>query len=370
MPTNSHVRWWNDTNEQNLLQNLMTEAIQFYGLEVIYLPRSLRREDLLYNEDILSKFTSTYPIEVYLKNVNGWDGQGDFLSKFGLRIDDKISIMISRERFDEIVPRARTTTGQITAAADGTTVTGNNTKFLSELKVGDEITTTSSGQTRTISAITNSTSLTVSVAFTSVVTTEYFSVDTAADAVLPPSRPMEGDLIYFPTPINTIMEVRFVEHEKAQGQFYPLGKLTHYSVTCESWNYSHELIQTGDEDVDALAPKFEYQLDLELSAASGSGTYTDGESVYQGPSLADATASGVVVSWDATNLVLRISNLTGDFATETLVRGASSAASYYLGEAPNKLLLPASKTADNTYLNEQDNDIIDTREVHRIFGES
>ena len=146
--------------------------------------------------------------------------------------------------------------------------------------------------------------------------------------------------------------------------------MTHYSVTCESWNYSHELIQTGDEDVDALAPKFEYQLDLELSAASGSGTYTDGESVYQGPSLADATASGVVVSWDATNLVLRISNLTGDFATETLVRGASSAASYYLGEAPNKLLLPASKTADNTYLNEQDNDIIDTREVHRIFGES
>lgn len=370
MPTNSHVRWWNDTNEQNLLQNLMTEAIQFYGLEVIYLPRSLRREDLLYSEDILSKFTSTYPIEVYLKNVNGWDGQGDFLSKFGLRIDDKISIMISRERFDEIVPRTRTTTGQITAAAGDTTVTGNNTKFQSELNAGDEITTTSSGQTRTINSITNSTSLTVSVAFTSVVTAEYFSVATDVDEVVPPSRPMEGDLIYFPAPLNTIMEVRFVEHEKSQGQFYPLGKLTHYSVNCESWNYSHELIQTGDADVDALAPKYEYQLDLELSAASGSGTYTAAESVYQGPSLADATASGVVVSWDATNRVLRISNLTGDFATETLVRGASSAASYYLGEAPNKLLLPTSKTADNLYLNEQDNDIIDIREVHRIFGES
>ncbi len=370
MPTNSHIRWWDDTNEQNLLQNLMTEAIQFYGCEVTYLPRSLRRQDLLYNEDILSKFTSTYPIEVYLKDVNGWDGQGDFLSKFGLRISDKLSIMISRERFDEIVPRARTTTGQISATVGSTTVTGNNTKFRSELKVGDEITTTSSGQTRTISAITNSTSLVVSVAFTSQVTTEYFSVDTDVDAVLPPSRPMEGDLIYFPSPINTIMEIKFVEHEKSSGQFYPLGKLTYYNLTCESWNYSHELIQTDDEDIDELTRKFEYQMDLELSAASGSGTYTVAESVYQGDSLATAAASGIVVSWDAANLVLRLSNLTGDFATETLVRGVDSGASYYLGETPNKLLLPASKTADNTYLNEQDNDIIDTREVHRIFGEN
>ena len=153
---------------------------------------------------------------------------------------------------------------------------------------------------------------------------------------------------------------------KAQGQFYPLGKLTYYNVDCESWNYSHELIQTGDEDVDALAPKFEFQMDLELSAASGSGTYTAAESVYQGASLAAATASAVVVSWDAANLVLRVSNLTGDFATDTRVVGASSNASYYLGEEPNKLLLPT----DNLYLNEQDNDIIDTREVHRIFGES
>lgn len=370
MPTNPHLRWWNDTNEQNLLQNLITESIQFYGFEVVYLPRSLRREDLLYSEDILSKFTSNYPIEVYLKNVNGWDGQGDFLSKFGLRISDKFSIMISRERFDEIVPRARITTGQITATAGGTTVTGNNTKFQFELKGGDEITTTSSGQTRTISSITNSTSLTVSTAFTSAVTAEYFSVDTDDDEIVPPSRPMEGDLIYFPAPLNTIMEVKFVEHEKSPGQFYPLGKLTHYHVDCESWNYSHELVQTGDADVDALAQKFEYQLDLELSAESGSGTYTAAESVYQGPSLAAATASGVVVSWDATNLVLRISNLTGDFATETLVHGATSGASYYLDETPNKLLLPNSKTADNLYLNEQDNDIIDPREVHRIFGES
>lgn len=367
MPTNSYVRWWDDTNEQNLLQSLMTEAIKFHGLDVVYMPRSLRREDSLYSEDILSKFTSTYPIEVYLKNIQGWDGQGDFLSKFGIRVDDKMSIMISRERFDEIVPRARLTTGQITGDAGGTTITGNNTKFRSELRVGDQITTTSSGQTRTITAIASHTSLTVSAALTTSVTSEYFSVAVADTTILPPSRPMEGDLIYFPAPLSVIMEVKFVEHEKSQGQFYPLGKLTYYEVQCEIFTYSHEVIQTGDPDVDTLAQTYAYQMDLEL-AAGGSGTYDEDETVYQGSTLAGASASAQVVSWDATNRLLRVKNTMGEFATAMLVTGATSGAAYYLDEAPNTLLLPTASTSDNTYLSEQESDIIDSREVNRIVG--
>lgn len=368
MPTNSYVRWWNDTNEQNLLQNLMTEAIKFHGFDVTYMPRSLRREDTLYNEDILSKFTQTFPIEAYLKNVQGWDGQGNFLSKFGLRVDDKMTLMISRERFDEIIPAARLTTGQITAAANETEVTGNNTKFKKELRAGDQITTTSSGQTRTIVSIASNTKLTVSAPFTYAVTSEYFSVPVAADLPVAPSRPMEGDLIYFPAPLHVIMEIKYIQHEKSQGQFYPLGKLTFYEVDCEIWTYSNELLATGDPEVDAFAQQYEYQMDLELSATNGSGTYDVGEQVFQGTNLAEATASGTVVSWDAVNHILRIGQNAGEFVTGTLVKGDGSGAAYYLGEDPNKLLLPTTKAADNQYLNDEDNDIVDSREVNRIFG--
>jgi len=375
MATNSYVRWWADTNEQTLLQNLMTEAIKFHGFDIVYMPRSMRREDTLYNEDILSKFTTTYSIEAYLKNVTGWDGQGDFLSKFGLRVEDKMTLMISRERFDELVPRARVTTGQISAEINSVTVSGNNTKFRSELVVGDTIITSHSGQSRTIVSIANNTQLTVNTAYTSAVNSEYFSIPTTTTLVLPtdrsslpPSRPMKGDLIYFPEPFNTMMEVTFVEHETASGQFYPLGTRTFYEISCEIFTYSHEVIETGDSSIDTFAQTYEYQQNLLLAQDSGTGTYEVGEHVYQGSNLADSTASADVVSWDSSNRILRVGNIKGEFAPAILVLGHTSGASYYLNEAPNKMLLPNTKAADNFYLDEQDDVIIDNREIHRIVG--
>lgn len=366
MATNQYVRWWDDTNEQNLLQSLMTEAIKFHGLDVVYMPRSMRREDTLYNEDVLSKFTSVYNIETYVKNVMGWDGQGDFLSKFGLRVDDKVTILISRERFEQLVPATRRTSGTISADTASTTVTGTNTRFKKDVRVGDTITTVSSGQLRAVTAVTNNSSLTINSAFTTTVTNEYFSVPPATGILAPAARPTEGDLIYFPYPLNVMMEVKFVEHEKSQGQFYPLGKLTFYEVHCEIWTYSHEVIETGEEEIDEYAQQYEYQLDLELG--SGSGTYTANEKIYQGSSLSEAAATGNVVSWDDTNKILRVKNITGTFATQQLVKGDSSGAAYYLDEDPDTMLLPADPTADNEYLNEEDNDIIDRRQQHRIVG--
>lgn len=375
MATNSYVRWWTDTNEQNLLQGLMTEAIKFYGIDLVYLPRSMRREDTLYNEDILSKFTATYSLEAYLKNVTGWDGQGNFLSKFGLRVDDKMTLMISRERFDEIIPRARLTTGQISVDVDGTVVSGNNTKFRSELKPGDVIITSRTGQARTIVSIQSNTKLKVDTPYTTAVESEYFSIPTTTPTVLPtdrsslpPSRPMEGDLIYFPEPLNVMMEVKYVQHEKASGQFYTLGKLTFYEVECEIFTYNHEVIETGDPSIDIYAQTYEYQQDLFLVEESGAGVYEVGEHVYQGSSMGDSTASADVVSWDENNRILRVGNIKGEFAPAALIIGQSSRASYYLEETPNTLLMPATKAADNVYLDEQDNDIIDRRDVHRIVG--
>jgi hypothetical protein len=367
MPTNSYVHWWNDANEQNLLQELMTEAIQFHGFDVVYLPRSMRREDTFYNEDVLSLFTQTYPIEVYLKNVLGWEGQGDFLSKFGLQVDDKITVMISRDRFNELIPRARFTRGQISADAGGTTITGTNSKFKTDLRVGDDLTTTSSGQTRTVTAIKNNTSLTVSTAFDISVEMEYFSVPLADDIKPEESRPMEGDLVYMPAPFNAMMEVKFVVHERAAGQFYPLGKKTFYEVQLELYTYSHETIATGDSDIDVFQNEVTYTIDLSLGA-TGSGSYVVGETVYQGSSVETSTATGVVTEWDADNHLLRLSTLTGTFANSIAVIGQTSGASYVLSETPDALDTPNDPNDDNAYIATQDDDIIDTRETNRITG--
>lgn len=71
-------------------------------MDLYYLPRSVAANnevDYLYGEDTLKQYTSAYPIEMYLENVTGMDGEGDFISKFGLEVRDEITLLVSRRRF-------------------------------------------------------------------------------------------------------------------------------------------------------------------------------------------------------------------------------------------------------------------------------
>lgn len=89
--------------EQNLLENLITESIDIYGQDVYYIPRTLVKEDELFGEDSMSKFESSHPIRAYCNTVDGWEGQGDLLTKFGIRIEDKTTFVVSRKRFTSAV---------------------------------------------------------------------------------------------------------------------------------------------------------------------------------------------------------------------------------------------------------------------------
>ena len=92
------------SGEQRLIEDLIIESIKIYGMEVKYMPRTLIAEDNLFGEDVLSQFNEAYNIEMYIKNVNGFDGDGDFLSKFGLEIRDEMTLTVSQRRFnDEII---------------------------------------------------------------------------------------------------------------------------------------------------------------------------------------------------------------------------------------------------------------------------
>ena len=94
----------NGTNaEQNLLNDLITESIDIYGQDVYYIPRTLVKEDILFTEDTMSTFNGAYLIRAYCNTVDGWEGQGDLLSKFGIRIEDKTTFVVSRRRFQSAV---------------------------------------------------------------------------------------------------------------------------------------------------------------------------------------------------------------------------------------------------------------------------
>lgn len=92
-------------SEQDLLESINAEAIQIAGIEMYYLPRTLNKLDKLFLEDTLSSFVKCYPIEMYMENVNGFDGQ-DMMAKFGLSFNSSATLLVSRMRWQDAVGRS------------------------------------------------------------------------------------------------------------------------------------------------------------------------------------------------------------------------------------------------------------------------
>tara|TARA_R110000868_G_scaffold267222_1_gene526518 strand:+ start:466 stop:1143 length:678 start_codon:yes stop_codon:yes gene_type:complete len=109
MATNSYFNNYGNFNEQQLIDDLVIESIKIYGVDIIYLSRSLQSVDSIMNEDDISIFNETFEFEVYLKNVDGFEGQGDFLSKFGLQIQDEVTFTVAYRTFERFVTREKTT---------------------------------------------------------------------------------------------------------------------------------------------------------------------------------------------------------------------------------------------------------------------
>ena len=102
MTTSVYFNHFENTPEQNLHQDLIIEAIKNYGIDVYYLPRKYVNEDLLYGEDTISEFNQAHLIEMYVKSVDGFEGEGDFVSRFGLEIRDQVVFSVARRRFDNL----------------------------------------------------------------------------------------------------------------------------------------------------------------------------------------------------------------------------------------------------------------------------
>jgi hypothetical protein len=96
------------SSEQRLIQDLVNEQLRMYGQDVVYMPRKFISEKTIIKEVILSKFDDSFRIEAYISNSDGFGGQGDILSKFGVRSTDEITFIISKERYiDFITPHIK-----------------------------------------------------------------------------------------------------------------------------------------------------------------------------------------------------------------------------------------------------------------------
>ena len=255
MATNVYFNNFAYGREQDLVEDLTIEAIKIYGHNVKYLPRTKVNVDLLFGEDTLSKFDEAIDVEMYIKNVEGFEGEGDLLSRFGLEIRDQITFTVARKRFDQAItsPKLVSQVGYNLIFEDGSTKTPSR-QYLTGSKDTDSFMLEGDDHLNTI------------------------------------NRPQEGDLIYFPM-VDKIFEIKFVEHEQI---FYQTGRLQTYDVRCELFEYSSEQLDTGDADIDGIEDTYSLNtLDYQFTLEDGTGTtlLEDGGTLLQEYRIEDTDAS-------------------------------------------------------------------------------
>jgi hypothetical protein len=101
MATNFFFNNFQASQEQLLLENLIIESIKIYGQDMYYLPRTLNNYDEVYGADDSSSYEAAYPVEMYIKSIDGFSGDGEFLSKFGVEIRNQVVFSIARRIFNE-----------------------------------------------------------------------------------------------------------------------------------------------------------------------------------------------------------------------------------------------------------------------------
>jgi hypothetical protein len=101
MATSSYFNNFAASGEQNLLEDLIIEAIRIYGEDMYYIPRKLTNFDKLYTEDDQSVYEQAFLIEMYIKSVDGFTGDGNFMSKFGVEIQDQVTFSVAQRIFNQ-----------------------------------------------------------------------------------------------------------------------------------------------------------------------------------------------------------------------------------------------------------------------------
>lgn len=103
MPTSVFFNNFAASQEQQLIENLIVESIRIYGHDLYFMPRTIESKDSIYGEDASSRYDRAFMVEMYIKNVDGFEGDGSFLSKFNIEIRDQVTFSVARKVFLEEV---------------------------------------------------------------------------------------------------------------------------------------------------------------------------------------------------------------------------------------------------------------------------
>lgn len=104
MARNVYIRD-NVRSEQKLYEDLVIESLKIYGQDVYYIPRQLVAEDKIFGDDIPSRFGAGYKVEMYIDNVEGFEGEGDLFTRFGVEIRDEATFVVARRRWSATVEK-------------------------------------------------------------------------------------------------------------------------------------------------------------------------------------------------------------------------------------------------------------------------
>jgi hypothetical protein len=113
MATNKYFINYNSRPEQNLLEDLVIESIKIHGFDIYYLPRELNSQPNIFGDDPISSFRQHFIIEMHLQTVDSFEGDGDYISKFGLEIRDSATFIVSKKRFQNITDKFRPMEGDL-----------------------------------------------------------------------------------------------------------------------------------------------------------------------------------------------------------------------------------------------------------------
>ena len=314
--------------ERTLYQNLIKEAIQIYGHDVYYMDRQSVNENTLFGEDTTNQFNTQHPIEMYVEDGEGYAGDKEIMTQFGLENRNEITFVVSKERFQDLDRQVQ--------IESGTDSTGGS--ILLETATIDQ-----TGNSSTLTTVSGDGSF-------------YIIQDTAATDA---DRPLEGDLVYHPV-LTKVFEVSFVDHDEP---FHQLDNNPVYKLRCKQYEYSQEVIDTGIAAIDAIEDDLStdttgYQFTLQQSTTQNEDIRL--EYSLDGLLLEETDGDNITSEDDdssvGTNILLENAADSGD--PSYLIQE-----DYIVGD------MSTDKTAQNELFDSLDDDILDFSESNP-FGDA
>jgi hypothetical protein len=194
MATSLYFNNFSSSGEQRLIEDLVIESIKIYGVDNYYVPRKIVNYNNTFREQNFTEYGNAISVEMYVRNIDGFDGEGEFLSAFGVEVREQITFSVAMRVYDS--------------------------------EVG---------------------------------------------SVLNRDRPLEGDLIFFPF-TKALYTIKFVNKKPV---FYQMGALQFYDLTCELFEYSNEVFNTGVDIIDQTYNAFLTTTDPYYMQSEAGVTITD-----------------------------------------------------------------------------------------------